>query len=148
MVDEQRQHQGRAADPEHVVRMQIGGNVGDVVDLRIEKLKARTAARAPARCVLTLRASSTPSATPAATPNQPIASPWVMKMRMMVRGEAPKRAQDGDVGALVVHHHDQHRHDVEGRHGDDQQQDQRHHGLLDADGAKVAGVVLGPVAAW
>ena len=55
-------------------------------------------------------------------------------------------AQDRDVGALVIDHHDQHRHDIERRHSDDQQQYQRHHGLLDSNGAKVTGILLGPVA--
>ena len=57
-----------------------------------------------------------------------------------------ERAQDGDVGALVGDHHGQHGHQVERRHRHDQHQDDGHHGLLDADGAEIAGVIQRPVA--
>ena len=40
--------------------------------------------------VSTFSASSSPSPIPSSTPSQPITSPWVMKMPMTRRGEAPK----------------------------------------------------------
>ena len=65
---------------------------------------------------------------------------------MTRRGEVPERAKDGDVGALVGHHHGEHGHEIERRHRHDQHEDHRHHGLLDADGAEITGVIHGPVA--
>ena len=94
----------------------------------------------------TLSASATPSTTPSAAPIQPMSTPCVMNTASMPRGRHAESAQDGDVGALVAHHHHQRRDDVESRDGHDQHQDQAHHGLLDADGAKIRLVLLRPVA--
>ncbi len=60
-------------------------------------------------------------------------------------GRRTEGPQDCDIGPLVGHDHDEHGHDVKGRHRDDHQQDERHHGLLDLDRAKVVGIVLRPV---
>ncbi len=60
-------------------------------------------------------------------------------------GRQPEGAQDRDVRALFVHDHHQRRDDVEGGHGDDEQQDQAHHRLLDADRAEISGVFFAPV---
>jgi hypothetical protein len=49
-----------------------------------------------------------------------------MKMPMMRARAGAQRAQDGDVGFLVGHRHHQRGHEVEGRHRDDQRQDDEH----------------------
>ena len=54
-------------------------------------------------------------------------------------------AQDRDVRALVVHHHDQGSDDVERRHGDNHQQQQANHGFFHFHGAKQAALGVGPV---
>ena len=90
--------------------------------------------------------SSEPSTTPSATPNQRDDAALDEEYRHDPARRSAERAQDRDIGALVGDHHHQHGHEVERRHRDDQHQDQRHHGLLDADGAEVVGVIQGPVA--
>src|SRR3954468_3090412 len=60
-------------------------------------------------------------------------------------GGGAEGTKNRDIGALVSDHHDQHGDDVEGRHGHNHHQDQGHHGLFDAYGAEVVGVVLRPV---
>ncbi len=92
-----------------------------------------------------LYARITPKITPSVTPTQPITSPCDMNTPTIRRGEAPKRAQNGDVRSLVRDDHHQHRHDAEGGHRDYEHQDDAHHPLLDADGAEVVGVILRPV---
>lgn len=57
-----------------------------------------------------------------------------------------ERAKNGDIGSLVRDDHDEHRHDIEGRDGDDQHQDDPHHRFLDPDRPKIIGVLLRPVA--
>ncbi|MCY1530400.1 hypothetical protein D9M68_655850 [compost metagenome] len=57
-----------------------------------------------------------------------------------------QRAQDGDVGLLVLHGHDQRRQQVERRHRHDQRQDQEHHALLGLHRREPRAVVAGPVA--
>src|SRR5690606_28748727 len=58
------------------------------------------------------------------------------------RGFEAARAQDRDVALLLRHDHHQRRDDVEGRNGDDEHQDDRHHRLLDADRGEIARVLL------
>ena len=56
-----------------------------------------------------------------------------------------QRAQDGDIGTLVLHRHDQRGHNIEGGHGNNQQQDEEHHALFDFDGAEEIGMAARPV---
>jgi hypothetical protein len=63
----------------------------------------------------------------------------------MIGRARPQRAQDGDVGLLVLHRHHQRGHDIEGGHRHDQQQDDEHHVLLDLHGAEEVGVAACPV---
>ncbi len=65
------------------------------------------------------------------------------------RHDLPRRgadgAQDGDVCALVVDHHDQRGNDVERCHGNDHQQQQTDHGLFHLHGTEQAALGVGPV---
>ena len=91
--------------------------------------------------------AASPKMTPSAVPIQPMSKPCVMNTPRddSARAQA-HRAQNRDIGTLVVHHHDERRHDVEDGNGDDEHQDQTHHSFFDAYGAKVRLVVLGPIA--
>jgi len=72
-------------------------------------------------------------------------SPWVTNMPITLRGEAPKVRRIAISVRLSVNHHDEHGHDVERGHGDDEEQNERHHRLLDAHRTKVSRVVHRPV---
>ncbi len=95
-----------------------------------------------------LTASRIPSPVPANAPNQPISVPCTMNVATTPPREKPMRAQDRDVVALLGHDHDEARDDVECGDRDDQQQDHRHHRLLEADRAEIRGMFHGPVAAF
>ncbi len=49
-----------------------------------------------------LQRKARPSASPASVPITPTMAPCTMKMPMMEAGEAPQRAQDGNIRALVL----------------------------------------------
>ena len=54
-------------------------------------------------------------------------------------------AQDRDISALVVHHHDQRGDDIESSHGHDHQQQQANHGFFHFHGAEQTALGVGPV---
>ena len=93
-----------------------------------------------------LNATSMPPSTPTRVPMKPISAPWMTKMPIIERGDAPSVRRIAMSALLVGDRHHLRRHDVECGDRDDQRQDDEHHALLDLHRAKEVALVLRPVA--
>src|SRR5580765_4728389 len=132
------------AHPQHVGTLDEGRQVTHVIDARIQKLRAQQTLQPRHQRLQVVRQqrSQERSQHRAAQSDEHALDG---EDHQHVARAGPQRAQDGDVGLLLLHDHHQRRHDVEGGDRDDHEQDEEHHRLGDLDGAEEVGVILGPV---